>query len=560
MKLTKIEWKNVFSYGNELQTIEFDDGGALWQLCGLSGAGKTSIIQLPFLLLYGETINGVKLPGIPNRNNASGSMIRGYVSNGSNEYIITRTFKPHAIKLEKNGEVVDLPGIDSKQEYIRNEVMNGIPKNIYKNILTLSLNTDISFIDMGAKDKRSIVDFLLDMDVLNAYTEILKKDNSLVTQSINESNGSINVLDRNLNRAKMDLDTKSQILDTQEKIDVDETAIRESIKRIENEYKSVRQNYINKLNGEIGQLQQQKSQISAKRGECSANLSNYKTRLNLLMRGICPTCGSPLNTPKFDEERVSLREDVEKTANELQGCDNQIIMCDTSINGKYSEIKKFNDEIRMGDNKIQEGNNKLLSAEKYRNAKATYDSVKNDVSRLESERAEEMAKVGEKEKNVRLLGILKNIYSDSGVKKILREKYIPELNREINKSLEKLNIGYRMEFDNNFEAVLYDRGEKVQIETLSGGEKQRANIAVLYSLIKIVKNKYPQINIVALDETTSHIDPENGMDSFRFLKEVSKELNLNIIIVTHNEIIDDSIFSHRLFIEKKSGFSEITWK
>ena len=117
-----------------------------------------------------------------------------------------------------------------------------------------------------------------------------------------------------------------------------------------------------------------------------------------------------------------------------------------------------------------------------------------------------------------------------------------------------------MEFDNNFEAVLYDRGEKVQIETLSGGEKQRANIAVLYSLIKIVKNKYPQINIVALDETTSHIDPENGMDSFRFLKSVAEELNLNIIIVTHNEIIDDSIFKHRLFIEKRSGFSEITFK
>lgn len=560
MKLTKIEWKNVFSYGNELQSIEFDEGGSLWQLCGLSGAGKTSIIQLPFLLLYGETINGVKLPGIPNRNNASGSMIRGYVTNGSNEYVITRTFKPHAVKIEKNGENIDLPGIDSKQEYIRNEVMNGIPKNIYKNILTLSLNTDISFIDMGAKDKRSIVDFLLDMDVLNVYTEILKKDNSLVTQSINESNGSINVLDRNLSRAKTALDSKSQILESQEKIDLDETAIRESIQRIESEYKSARQNYITKLNGEISELQQQKSNFSTARGTCSAKLSQYKSQLNLLMQDKCPTCGSSFKTDAFESIRQSLQELIEKETDDMQGYENQIILFDKNINDKYAEISKLNEEIRIGDFKIQEGNNKLLGAEKYRNAKATYESAKNDVSRLESERAEEMSKIGEKEKNVRLLGILKNIYGDSGVKKVLRDKYIPELNREINKSLEKLNIGYRMEFDNNFEAVLYDRGEKVQIETLSGGEKQRANMAVLYSLIKIVKNKYPQINIVALDETTSHIDPENGMDSFKFLKDVSEELNLNIIIVTHNEIIDDSIFSHRLFIEKKSGFSEITWK
>ena len=236
MRLTKIEWKNIFSYGNELNSLSFDTEGCLWQLCGLSGAGKTSIIQLPYLLLYGETINGVKLPGIPNRNNVKDSMVRGYVKNGDNEYIITRMFKPHTITIEKNGVNIDLPGIDAKQEYIRNEVMNGIPKNIYKNILTLSLNTDISFIDMGAKDKRSIVDFLLDMEILNYYSELLKKDNSNVTQSINESNGSINVLDRSILRAKGDLENKRQILAGNIKTEVPENEIREKIQTIKTDF------------------------------------------------------------------------------------------------------------------------------------------------------------------------------------------------------------------------------------------------------------------------------------------------------------------------------------
>ena len=132
------------------------------------------------------------------------------------------------------------------------------------------------------------------------------------------------------------------------------------------------------------------------------------------------------------------------------------------------------------------------------------------------------------------------------------------MNREINASLERMNVPYRMEFDNDFSAVLYDRGEEVQIETLSGGEKQRANMAVLYSMVKIVKNKYPSINVIALDETTSHIDPENGMDVFKFFKDISRELNLNIIIVTHNEVPDDSVFDHRWFMKKVGGYSEIT--
>lgn len=560
MKITKLEWKNIFSYGNDLHTIELDDTGCLWQLCGLSGAGKTSIIQMPYLLLYGETINGVKLPGIPNRNNMKDSMLRGYVSNGENKYVITRTFKPHALTIEKNEQSIDLPGIDAKQNYICSEIMNGIPKNIYKNILTLSLNTDISFVDMGAKDKRSIVDFLLDMEVLNYYTEMLKKDNSNVTQSINESQGSINVLERSLSRAKDELTGKEQLLNNHEKVDVKESDIRAKIKNIEDNYLNGRKNYIVQLNSTIQEIQKQKTGLVSQQSGIRAKLQQYNNQLNLLKQDKCPTCGSSFKTDSFDSIRQSLTDLINKTTAEISGYDESISKLDEDIKANYATISKINGEIDTLNAKIRELENNILLSERYNTAKSTYDVAKNEVSRLESEKLEEMDKIGTKEHNVYLLGILKNVYGDNGVKKILREKYVPELNKEINLSLEKLNIPYRMEFDNNFEAMLYDRGDKVQIETLSGGEKQRANIAVLYSLIKIVKNKYPQINIVALDETTSHIDPENGMDSFKFLGEIAEELNLNIFIVTHNEIIDDSIFKHRLFIEKKSGFSEITYK
>lgn len=560
MRLTKIEWKNIFSYGNELNSLSFDTEGCLWQLCGLSGAGKTSIIQLPYLLLYGETINGVKLPGIPNRNNVKDSMVRGYVKNGDNEYIITRMFKPHTITIEKNGVNIDLPGIDAKQEYIRNEVMNGIPKNIYKNILTLSLNTDISFIDMGAKDKRSIVDFLLDMEILNYYSELLKKDNSNVTQSINESNGSINVLDRSILRAKGDLENKRQILAGNIKTEVPENEIREKIQTIETDFLAGRRNYIVTMNNEIRDFQSKKTSIVNERAILSTKIQQCNNQLNLLNADKCPTCGSSFKTDSFDNIRATLTDYVTNESVKLKSYDEAIAKIDADVRAKYDEISKINNEINLLNDKVKSLNDMILLSERYNTAKMTYETAQNEVNRLESEKKEELCKVGEREHDVYLLGILKNVYSDSGVKKVLREKYVPELNREINLSLERLNIPYRMEFDNNFEAVLYDRGEKVQIETLSGGEKQRANIAVLYSLIKIVKNKYPQINIVALDETTSHIDPENGMDSFRFLKSVAEELNLNIIIVTHNEIIDDSIFKHRLFIEKRSGFSEITFK
>ena len=36
MKIVKIEWRNIFSYGNKIETLEFGNEGKLWQLSGRS--------------------------------------------------------------------------------------------------------------------------------------------------------------------------------------------------------------------------------------------------------------------------------------------------------------------------------------------------------------------------------------------------------------------------------------------------------------------------------------------------------------------------------------------
>jgi hypothetical protein len=40
MKITKVEWRNFFSYGNRKQTLEFPDSHSLIQVVGGNGNGK----------------------------------------------------------------------------------------------------------------------------------------------------------------------------------------------------------------------------------------------------------------------------------------------------------------------------------------------------------------------------------------------------------------------------------------------------------------------------------------------------------------------------------------
>ena len=64
---------------------------------------------------------------------------------------------------------------------------------------------------------------------------------------------------------------------------------------------------------------------------------------------------------------------------------------------------------------------------------------------------------------------------------------------------------------------------------ISGGQKQRIGIArALYSLPKIL----------ILDEATNALDEKTEKEIFQNLKEIQKEMNLTIIIVSHNSSID----------------------
>ena len=88
MKIEKIEFKNLFSYGEQVQEINYDNTGKLILLKGQSGAGKSAILSLPILLLYGK-LEKVPKTSIANRINNNG-WIRGTIQQGPHTYVIER--------------------------------------------------------------------------------------------------------------------------------------------------------------------------------------------------------------------------------------------------------------------------------------------------------------------------------------------------------------------------------------------------------------------------------------------------------------------------------------
>ena len=156
---------------------------------------------------------------------------------------------------------------------------------------------------------------------------------------------------------------------------------------------------------------------------------------------------------------------------------------------------------------------------------------------------------------INILQFQKN-FIDAGIKKKILESYLPTLNKEIEYTLNELHFPYSLSFNSDFEPELYQLGIEIGVDTLSTGEKKRVDLAVLISIIRMLKRKYPSLNIFMLDEVLSSIDGDGIYDIIGLLQSISKEMNINIFIINHSPLPIEH-FDFKIQITKNAGFSDI---
>ena len=165
MQILNLEFKNIGSFGEKLQTIEFPANGNLVLIKGFSGAGKTTYLNIVKLLLFGKA-DGIPKNSIANRVNKNG-YIKGIVKEGDKTFIIERGFQPTYLKVFKeDGTDLDMVGVKDAQSFIDNEIVK-MSYALFSNIVSLSLNNFKSFLKMSPFDRREIIDRVFSLEIIN---------------------------------------------------------------------------------------------------------------------------------------------------------------------------------------------------------------------------------------------------------------------------------------------------------------------------------------------------------------------------------------------------------
>jgi DNA repair exonuclease SbcCD ATPase subunit len=549
MRITKVEWKNFTSYGNRKQELDLSNETSLYQIVGENGAGKTSISQVITFALYGK-VEGKKLKDIPNRINGN-AWTKVTLDNYGIEVVVERGLDPNIFKLTVNGNEYDKAGSRSIQEYLEDDII-GIPYYVFNNTLLLSINDFKSFIKMSPSDKRAIVDKIFGFHILNQMRDILKTESRKIRQILDNTIGRISSLESSIQNSYNEMEnltdeiqeqTKNKIVDLKKSLDKF-NSLRDHHKDLVKEFKTEEDNLKSIL-----------KDASLAVSSYRLSVKDVTKKLHLYDHDKCPTCESDLSSDFHSEIKKELSSEKNKLEIKLKASETDLIKYqdeDREIAKKKASLMEKGIKIKSNIEDFQRRIRELESEEFNNQTEALERLVKNlqgDLDNLSTE------KVKSEEKFL-WLKTIDDILGEKGVKQMAIKTILPSLNSEIMELLTKMHLDYRVIFDEEFNASIYHMGIEVSSQTLSTGEMKKVDFVVLIAIMKLMKMKFSNINLLFLDELFSSVDPDGVYSILKILKNTCKELGLNIFVINHAPMPHE-IFDWKMEIQKNNNFSSL---
>lgn len=550
MQLTEIRFRNISSYGNRWQTIPFDPANpGLYQICGENGTGKSTISQVLKLGLYGK-VQGKTIAKCVNRINKSGE-IEIVFQTRLGKVDIRRTFLPNKFNLKVGGKEYEQAGVKNVQEYLEDALI-GIPQNIFNNTVSLSINDFKSFLKMSPGDKREIVDRIFGLEIINKMREALKDELRESKNSLSKCEDKIRFVEDNIQKAQ------DELTSVEEKVNEDLTEKTQVLKERQDKLigaKAVLEEKKNKIVEGKQKIEDFDRKIAKKENELKSNIDSISRQKRLYESDKCPTCGSPLDSDEhkhkyqelidqessYRDELEKIREksiEVDERANKakvaLRECDSRLMEVETKFRTIRSQLKEI--EASKVDQQT-EGIRRII------------DQNKKKMDELQDERKDLMKRDGVNK-------LVDEILGDKGLKKSVMEHIVKPMNTQVNGILQQLELPFKVEFDGQFDAKLTQLAYDISFEELSTGQQKLLDFSVLLAIIKMLKLKFPTLNILFLDEIFSSLDQKNISRIVRILRHISQEYSMNIMVINHAPLPTE-MFDWTITTELKDNFSNL---
>ena len=461
---------------------------------------------------------------------------------------------------------------DSKARDYQEHLEKNILKLNYKSftqIVILGSSSFVPFMQLRTNDRRVIIEDLLDIEVFSTMNLLLKNRVSELKQDIN-----LNELERSKTEnaielqedyiSKMKQNNIQLISANQEKIDKSNKDIATYNLQIADIETRIEALY--KLVEDFDQQQNKQRTLEKYEDDINKNLKKVEKEIEFYRQNTdCPVCKQTIDedhreceikekrkkktelddaVTKIDEElqlSIKLIQEMTETQKSITDFQSEITKHNASISAINQYIQKVNEEIQSLNEKGADVTDASKKLKKLKTDQKNLLSLKEQYSNMSS-----------------IYDVASVLLKDGGIKTTIIKKYLPIMNKLINKYLASMDFYVSFNLDENFNETIKSRfRDEFTYASFSEGEKMRIDLALLFTWRAIAKLKNSMsTNLLVLDEVfDSSLDEDGTSDFLKILHSLGNESN--VFIISHKgEVLYDK-FKSMIKFEKHKNFSRI---
>lgn len=524
MQIQKIRIENFKSIYEPLE-IDFNDVRGFWKISGSVGAGKTSIGEAIIYGLFG-TVGGKNQADLISWGRKHG-MIEVWCNSKARNIYIKRELNSYGqspIYVEVDGEELIFTNKRNAQTQLEQEYYD-TSRVTLELLCIISFNNFKSLATLNTADTKKFLDQVLGFYTLTEYADVCKQ---LRSDNLTRINQVTSVIDKLESQVR-----KLEEISKMEVINGDIISVKQEIDSL----LILKDQLEKEIKLEILTKKEEQQELNKKKISLVTLGRHKKEEIDFIEKGVCPTCGAPIDQSQLEvkkKEREVLLEQYNNISKSLDGVMIELKALDNKMTTHTNEYKLKIDEAKTLLTRLEEQAKRIkINTSEIETLKQNIDGNQQLLNELQSEDAE--------------WDQLWNILSVQIRSKIL-QSFIPALNKNILKYVQRLHLPYIVEFDSNFKCSISLCGidKDIPISSLSTGQLKTVDMVIILGVLGTVIGSNG-INILFLDELFSNLDAGLRNEMCCVLKEYLKP-DSTIFIISHTDL-ENKYFDGNIYMK-----------
>lgn len=563
----KLRYKNFLSSGDTFTEIDFLTNSTNL-IIGSNGAGKSTILDALTFVLFNKPFRKINKPQLVNSVNEKNCLVEIEFSSNNRQYLVRRGIKPNVFDIEVDGKLLDKRGDDRDNQQTLEENILKVNYKSFTQIVILGSSTFVPFMQLTAANRRDVIEDLLDIRVFSSMNNIVKER----VRTIRDELKLLELKKSNL-KEKGEMQAKF-IEDITKRGEENIEAKREEIKKYMFEQQDLQSanieilTEVEKLNKELEELQDagdKLRKLGGLKGKIQQKISTLtKNHKFFSDNAVCPTCTQDISEDMKEEKLGELGAEAKKLKKGFSELEDAIA-AEEKREEEFTTISKHvldhNRQLVSNNSNIANMTKNIASleseVESIRDSIDNQDEAKETLSTIVENLKKNSSAISQLKEEMEKHKFVGELLKDGGVKTNIIRKYIPLINKHVNKYLQMMEFYINFNLDEEFnETVVSPIHEKFSYSSFSEGEKMRIDLALLFTWREVarVRNSV-NTNLLIMDEVFDSSLDGFGTDEFlKIIRYVIKDAN--IFVISHKVDMLDK-FENVVKFDKIKGFSKV---